>query len=41
MIIGGSELPKALARQALALGVDVYAGYGNVGEVHLCFLWRR
>jgi fatty-acyl-CoA synthase len=28
MIIGGSELPKALARQALALGVDVYAGYG-------------
>jgi len=28
MVIGGSELPKALARQALALGVDVYAGYG-------------
>jgi len=28
MVVGGSELPKALARQALALGVDVYAGYG-------------
>jgi fatty-acyl-CoA synthase len=28
MIVGGSELPKALARQALELGVDVYAGYG-------------
>ncbi|MBB6407781.1 fatty acid--CoA ligase [Mesorhizobium sangaii] len=28
MAVGGSELPKALARQALALGVDVYAGYG-------------
>jgi acyl-CoA synthetase (AMP-forming)/AMP-acid ligase II len=28
MVIGGSELPKALAEQALALGVDVYAGYG-------------
>ena len=28
MIVGGSELPRALARQALALGVDVYAGYG-------------
>ncbi|GLR56752.1 fatty acid--CoA ligase [Rhizobium indigoferae] len=28
MVIGGSELPKALARQALALGVDVFAGYG-------------
>jgi acyl-CoA synthetase (AMP-forming)/AMP-acid ligase II len=28
MVIGGSELPKALARQALALGIDVYAGYG-------------
>jgi fatty-acyl-CoA synthase len=27
-VIGGSELPKGLARQALALGVDVYAGYG-------------
>ena len=28
MVVGGSELPKALARQALALGVDVFAGYG-------------
>ncbi|ULJ75868.1 fatty acid--CoA ligase [Rhizobium gallicum] len=28
MVIGGSELPKALARQALELGVDVFAGYG-------------
>src|ERR1700683_3502429 len=28
MVIGGSELPKALARQAMALGVDVFAGYG-------------
>jgi fatty-acyl-CoA synthase len=28
MVIGGSELSKALAEQALALGVDVYAGYG-------------
>jgi fatty-acyl-CoA synthase len=28
MAVGGSELPKGLARQALALGVDVYAGYG-------------
>jgi fatty-acyl-CoA synthase len=28
MVIGGSELPTALARQALALGVDVFAGYG-------------
>jgi fatty-acyl-CoA synthase len=28
MVVGGSELPKALVRQALALGVDVYAGYG-------------
>jgi len=28
MVVGGSELPKALAKQALALGVDVYAGYG-------------
>jgi len=26
--IGGSALPEALARQALSLGVDVYAGYG-------------
>ena len=28
MVVGGSELPRALARQALALGVDVFAGYG-------------
>ena len=28
MVIGGSELPKGLARRALALGVNVYAGYG-------------
>lgn len=28
MVVGGSELPRALARQALELGVDVYAGYG-------------
>lgn len=28
MVVGGSELPKGLARQALALGIDVYAGYG-------------
>jgi fatty-acyl-CoA synthase len=28
MVIGGSALPKALAKQALAAGVDVFAGYG-------------
>jgi fatty-acyl-CoA synthase len=28
MVIGGSALPKRLARQALAAGVDVFAGYG-------------
>src|SRR6478609_898595 len=28
MVIGGSALPKALAKQALACGIDVYAGYG-------------
>ena len=28
MVIGGSALPKALARQAMGLGVDVFAGYG-------------
>ena len=28
MVIGGSALPKALAKQALAAGIDVYAGYG-------------
>jgi fatty-acyl-CoA synthase len=28
MIIGGAVLPQALAREALELGLDVYAGYG-------------
>jgi len=28
MVIGGSELHKALAKQALAAGIDVYASYG-------------
>jgi fatty-acyl-CoA synthase len=28
MAVGGSELPRALAEQALAMGVDVYSGYG-------------
>ena len=28
MIVGGSELPHALVRQALGLGADVFAGYG-------------
>jgi fatty-acyl-CoA synthase len=28
MVIGGSALPRALAKQAMALGVDVFAGYG-------------
>ena len=28
MVVGGSELPHSLVRQALALGVDVFAGYG-------------
>jgi fatty-acyl-CoA synthase len=28
MIIGGSALSKALAKQALAAGVDIFAGYG-------------
>src|SRR5262249_55694519 len=28
MIIGGSQLSKALAKQALAAGIDVFAGYG-------------
>jgi fatty-acyl-CoA synthase len=28
MVIGGSALPKTLAKQALAAGVDVFAGYG-------------
>jgi fatty-acyl-CoA synthase len=28
MVIGGSALPKALAKQALACGIDIFAGYG-------------
>jgi fatty-acyl-CoA synthase len=28
VVIGGAALPQALARQALDMGVDVYAGYG-------------
>jgi acyl-CoA synthetase (AMP-forming)/AMP-acid ligase II len=28
MVIGGSAVPKALAKQALACGIDIYAGYG-------------
>jgi fatty-acyl-CoA synthase len=28
MVVGGSELPHALVRQALELGADVFAGYG-------------
>jgi len=28
MVIGGSALPKALARQALEAGIDIFAGYG-------------
>jgi fatty-acyl-CoA synthase len=28
MVIGGSELPRALAKQAMDRGVDVFAGYG-------------
>jgi fatty-acyl-CoA synthase len=28
MVVGGSELPHALVRQALDLGADVFAGYG-------------
>jgi fatty-acyl-CoA synthase len=28
MVIGGSALPKALAKQGLARGIDIYAGYG-------------
>ena len=28
MVVGGSELPHALVRQALDLGVDVFTGYG-------------
>ena len=29
MVIGGSALPRALARTALARGIDVFAGYGQ------------
>jgi fatty-acyl-CoA synthase len=28
MVIGGSALPKALAKQALDVGIDIFAGYG-------------
>jgi fatty-acyl-CoA synthase len=28
MVVGGSELPHALVREALELGADVFAGYG-------------
>jgi fatty-acyl-CoA synthase len=28
MLIGGAALPQALAREALELGLDIYAGYG-------------
>ena len=28
MVIGGSALPKALAKQAMERGIDVFAGYG-------------
>ena len=28
MVVGGSELPHGLVRRALALGVDVFTGYG-------------
>ncbi len=29
MVIGGSALPRALARAALARGIDIFAGYGQ------------
>ena len=29
MVIGGSALPRALARAAMARGIDVFAGYGQ------------
>src|SRR5271166_1573967 len=32
MIIGGAIMPQALAREALELGLDVYAGYGMSEE---------
>jgi fatty-acyl-CoA synthase len=28
MVIGGSALPKALAKRAMAAGIDIFAGYG-------------
>jgi fatty-acyl-CoA synthase len=28
MVVGGSALPKALAKQALAAGIDIFVGYG-------------
>src|ERR1700751_5553631 len=28
MVIGGSALPKALAKQTLTAGIDIFAGYG-------------
>jgi fatty-acyl-CoA synthase len=28
MVIGGSALPKALAKRALSAGIDIFAGYG-------------
>ena len=28
MVIGGSALPTALARAAIARGIDIFAGYG-------------
>src|SRR4029077_13025331 len=28
MVIGGSALPAALAKQAMAAGIDIFAGYG-------------
>ncbi|WP_375785630.1 fatty acid--CoA ligase [Bradyrhizobium sp. Pha-3] len=28
MVIGGSALPKALAKQAMEAGIDIFAGYG-------------
>ncbi len=28
LVIGGAALPKSLARRAIALGIDIYGGYG-------------
>src|SRR6202011_5268730 len=36
MVIGGSALPKALAKQALAAGIDIFAGYGMLGDGPPC-----